>query len=177
MADWYGSARSNYFRVRNIEAFKKLCERWNAQFWEEGKYDEKTKTNKKTGRVAFSGEDDHGGLPYYRSEEVKLGDLPPKKRAATAKAQGLDPKDPEALKETVEVEYEQDDFFNELAEQLVDGEVAVMMEAGAEKLRYVSGWAIAINSKGKRVVVGLDDIYKKAQKLTMTKHKVSRCGN
>lgn len=49
-----------------------------------------------------------------------------------------------------------------IAPHLVEGQVLVMMEAGAEKLRYVTGHAIAINHEGKYVTVNLDDIYAKA---------------
>jgi molybdopterin biosynthesis enzyme len=48
---------------------------------------------------------------------------------------------------------------------LHDEDVAVLMEAGAEKLRYVSGWAVAVNSKGDLVEIGLSDIYEKAKHL------------
>jgi len=43
-------------------------------------------------------------------------------------------------------------------------EIAVVMEAGAEKHCYVGGWAVAINSKGERAQVTLHDIYALAAK-------------
>lgn len=57
------------------------------------------------------------------------------------------------------------DFFKELATHLMDGEVAVVMEIGAEKMRYLCGFADAVNSKGEIVSVCLEDIYKKAEHL------------
>jgi hypothetical protein len=57
------------------------------------------------------------------------------------------------------------DFVAELAAHLKEGEVAVLMEAGHEKLRYITGYATAVNSNGERVVVSLDDIYEKAKAL------------
>lgn len=57
------------------------------------------------------------------------------------------------------------DFFQELATHLVDGEVAVVIEVGAEKDRYLCGFADAVNSQGEMVSVCLDDIYAKAEKL------------
>ncbi len=36
------------------------------------------------------------------------------------------------------------------------------MEIGAEKLRYLTAVAIAVNHKGRAVVVSLDDVYRKA---------------
>jgi hypothetical protein len=47
---------------------------------------------------------------------------------------------------------------------LQDGEVLVLMEAGHEKLRYVSGWAGAYTANGSHVVVNLMDIYDEAAK-------------
>ena len=54
---------------------------------------------------------------------------------------------------------EQIDFFTEVSEHLKDGEVAIFMEAGHEKLRYVTGIAVAVNHKGDCTSVTLDDIY------------------
>ena len=39
------------------------------------------------------------------------------------------------------------------------------MEAGHEKLRYISGYAEAINAKGERRTVSLSDIYGLAREL------------
>lgn len=54
------------------------------------------------------------------------------------------------------------DIMDELADHLADGSVAIIMESGHEKLRYISGYAEAINNKKERVLVGLRDIYNKA---------------
>jgi hypothetical protein len=54
------------------------------------------------------------------------------------------------------------DLVTELAVHLPKGQVAVLMEIGAEKLRYLTGVAIAVNHKGRAVVVSLDDVYRKA---------------
>jgi hypothetical protein len=40
------------------------------------------------------------------------------------------------------------DLFGEVAGHLVEGSVAVFIEVGAEKLRYLTGWAVAVNSSG-----------------------------
>lgn len=53
----------------------------------------------------------------------------------------------------------------ELAEHLQDGSVAVLMEIGAEKLRYLVGEAIAVNSKGESVTVNIESIYDQAAHL------------
>lgn len=57
------------------------------------------------------------------------------------------------------------DFTLELSKHLVSGEVAIYMECGAEKHRYLTGYACAVNSKGENLSVGLHEIYKKAKKL------------
>jgi hypothetical protein len=61
-----------------------------------------------------------------------------------------------------EEEMEDLDFPDELAAHLVEGSIAILMTAGHEKDRYVSGYAIALNSEGKRVELVLSDIYTKA---------------
>lgn len=47
---------------------------------------------------------------------------------------------------------------------LQDGEVCILMEAGAEKLRYISGYAEAFDNTGKRITICLQDIYPMARK-------------
>jgi len=54
------------------------------------------------------------------------------------------------------------DLVCELGMHLADGEIAVLMEVGHEKARYVSGFAVALNNAGKRVEFSLSDIYQKA---------------
>ncbi len=54
------------------------------------------------------------------------------------------------------------DLATELAEHLVPGQVAVLLEVGAENLRYLTGQAIAVNAKDGVVEPTLSDIYRKA---------------
>ena len=54
------------------------------------------------------------------------------------------------------------DFLKELSQHLVKGEVAVVMEVGSEKMRYLVGYACAVNAKGEHIEVSLNDIYRKA---------------
>lgn len=60
-----------------------------------------------------------------------------------------------------------------VATHLKPGEVAIFMEVGYEKLRYLVGYAYAINSEGQTQQVDLTDIYTKAQVLVPGK-KVAR---
>ncbi|ORW08128.1 MULTISPECIES: hypothetical protein [Mycolicibacter] len=46
-----------------------------------------------------------------------------------------------------------------IAEHLQDGEVAVFIHVGNEKLRYLGGFSVAVHSDGRQVRVNLDDIY------------------
>ena len=57
------------------------------------------------------------------------------------------------------------DVPGELAAYLKDGEVAVLIEVGSEKLRYLCGYATAVNSTGKTVNMSLEGIYESARKL------------
>lgn len=48
--------------------------------------------------------------------------------------------------------------------ELAEGEVMVLVSSGADKLRYVGGHALAIDSTGKEVSLSLTDIYCLAEK-------------
>ena len=56
-------------------------------------------------------------------------------------------------------DYVEFDLFAEIAEFLVDGEIAVFMEVGAEKMRYCNGYAIAVHSNGEYETLNLYRIY------------------
>jgi hypothetical protein len=58
---------------------------------------------------------------------------------------------------------EEINFVEELSKHLADGEVAVLIEVGAEKQRYVIGYAVAVDNSGRTVVLSLDEIYGKAK--------------
>ncbi|MGB8218677.1 MAG: hypothetical protein WCE94_15370 [Candidatus Methanoperedens sp.] len=88
--------------------------------------------------IGFLGRSEYGGLPSYLTEEAQDGEMR---------------------------ELDSDDFYKELAEQLKDGEVAVLVESGAQKLAYISGISIAVNSKGETLSVDINDIYEKAKTL------------
>jgi hypothetical protein len=62
-----------------------------------------------------------------------------------------------------EDDLDQDNLFAALARHLVPGHIAVLVEVGNEKLRYLGGYALAIDSDGRRAEVSLDDIYDKAR--------------
>ena len=120
MANYVATARSNYFKVKDPEAFKS----WVANCPNVGLI------SKDDGTFAvYSDDPDSGSWPNYRFDE-ETGDYD-----------------------------EEFDFFAGVAEFLVDGEIAVFMEVGAEKLRYCNGYAIAVHSNGEYETLNLDRIY------------------
>lgn len=121
MANFYGTARSNYFQVKDADAF----EAWAAGL------DVTVMTNVDGKFGIFAANTDDGCFPsVYAPEDV-------------------DEDYPLGIAE-------------ELAKHLADGEVCVLMEAGAEKHRYITAWAVAFDNTGKQVSVHLSDIYEKA---------------
>ena len=123
MANYYGSSRSNYFKVKNKENFKKFLDRM---------YDMED-IEDRDDRVGFLVTGEGGSIPCEIWDEEND-------------------------------EYSHDfDFDKELAQHLQDGEVAIYQEVGAEKLRYLVGYSVAVNSKGETAMVSINDIYKIAQ--------------
>ena len=126
MANYFGSARSNYFKVKSETAFLAAMNEVP---------DIEVHTGKDgTVCVLVSG-GDYGGWPTSTWNED--------------------------TDDIIEI-----DVPTIVSEHLADDEVAIFMEAGAEKLRYIVGYAVAINSKGEREEVSLYDIYELAAGLT-----------
>jgi len=62
--------------------------------------------------------------------------------------------------------HEEIDWSMVFTKHLQDGWVAIIIESGAEALRYVDGTAMAFNSKGEEIVINLvDEITKRAESL------------
>ena len=55
-------------------------------------------------------------------------------------------------------------LYSDIHKYLQDGSVLVVMGVGWEKMRYLNGWAIAVDSTGKTTLVTTDQIYEKARK-------------
>jgi hypothetical protein len=123
MANYYSSARTNYFRVKDVDAFNV----WVKEF--EDNHGVEVVDKEDTFAILFDGE---SGVPNSRE---------------------------------VDGDYDHIDFMDELSKHLADDEVAILHESGAEKLRYINGFAIAINNKAERRVISLDDIYTFAKEL------------
>ena len=123
MANYYSSARTNYFRVKEVDAFNA----WVKEFEDNNGVEVVDKED--TFAILFDGE---SGVPSFREVDGDCDHLV---------------------------------FMDELSNHLADDEVAILHESGAVKLRYINGFAIAVNNKGERRVISLDDIYVHAKEL------------
>ena len=119
MANWYGTSRSNYFKVENEEAFREWAERRDLEVLENpsGLFG-----------VAPSSMSEDGSWPSYDCDD------------------------------DCEI-----DFQAELIEHLAEGQVAIIMTIGAEKLRYLTGYSVALAWDGRRISVDIADIYDKVE--------------
>lgn len=142
MANFHGAARSNYFQVKDPEAFKA----WATTVPFLGVWE----TNK-----LF----DNNPVAPAEMEEMLL------QRAFF----GVYSACPDSGMWPSTVENKDDDskttdldIVLALAPHLADGQVAVLMEVGASKLTYLAGSAVAFDNTGKRVQIQLSDIYKQA---------------
>ncbi len=124
MANYYESARSNYFFVKDIEAFKSELNGSGLEI--------STKKSGDLTQVCLLA-DMENGFPFEKYDDNY---------------------------DSTELDWA--DIFKR---HLVDNQVAIIMGAGAEKLRYISGWAIAYNNKGESKSINLDDIYDLAKEL------------
>ena len=71
-------------------------------------------------------------------------------------------------------EAEEVDFVSELAGHLADHEVMIVMGTGYEKMRYLVGYAVAVNNKKERREIDLAQIYALAKQLTRKPKRITR---
>ncbi len=121
MANYYETARTNYFRVKDEAAFRKFI-------------------------------DTVGGAEIYADQDGRF--------CVLFTEEGV----PSCRYNDETEDYDALDFMDELAQHLADGSPAVLVAAGAEKLRYVCGYATAVNNTGKQVSVSIRSIYELAEK-------------
>ena len=128
MSNFNGTARSNYFRVKDAESFKQAMGALpDIRVWS------RAGPEGAENFAIASDNPDTGTWPTY----------------------GYNDETDE------EIEY---DMPTEIAPHLADGEVCILMAAGAEKLRYIGGWAVAFDNTDRPVVrVSLNDIYDMAK--------------
>jgi hypothetical protein len=97
-------------------------------------------------------EDDKGRLGFLAQEGIPLSCMP----------------------EDGGTEAEDVDFIGELAGHLADHEVMIVMGTGYEKMRYLVGFAVAINNKKERREIDLAQIYEMAKQLTKRPQRITR---
>lgn len=126
MANYYESARTNYFQVKDIDAFKNELEMFKAL---------EVVSSERNGKTYVCLlNDNENGFPFDIYDET--------------------------LEDYVEIDWE--GIFKK---HLQDDSVAIIIGSGAEKLRYIRGYAFAFNSKGETKFLSLDDIYEMAKPL------------
>jgi len=125
MANYYATARSNYFRVKDAQAFEQWCSKRGLDCW--------TTLYPDIGnRYAIApNADEETGWPNLDLDEATY-------------------------------EYCEIDFPKELASHLDPRDIAVIVQVGSEKLRYLTGEAVAVHASGKTTRISLDDIYRQA---------------
>lgn len=165
MAQWNGSARSNYFRVKNAEHFKSFIEEYVPELEVEI---ETAGANAGTVMLMVSSDSDSGGWPTFSSDlPANINDLAKEWSSIESidqlSSKGLSKDQDEDETEEEEGEEQAYDLPVLISPFLVEGEIVVMMEAGAEKLRYITGEALAFDHTGEVVQVSLRDIYKLAK--------------
>lgn len=149
MASWYGHSRSNYFKVKNAKKFQEFCDKWGAKMiTNKFLLDEKNKAVKKLDPLLKERYAEEGTLLHGLTGDDEFGGLP----SCLWDDDGNE-------------KANFDDFLKELATHLADSWIAVLQEVGAEKLCYITGVSIAINSKGEQRNINLDNIYKEAESL------------
>jgi hypothetical protein len=146
MANYYGNGRSNYVHFTDIEKVRRIVAIY--------------------GCAIPKDEDDKG---WAILAETEHGDVDGSKYI------GQD--DDEDIKELIELGFIKDaseitddmfelpDFMKTLAPFIPDGEVLVWQHVGNEKLRYLQGYAVAINNKGEIKSLNIDNIYTMAEEL------------
>jgi len=140
MANYYASARTNYFAVRDVPAFKAFV----AQF-------------PNITVVSTTVGDRHLDPDLFPN----LAPETPLFALLFDSEVGI----PTELSNPDTDEWDDIDFPGALAEHLAPGWVAELREVGAEKLRYLVGYTIAINSEGQSVMYTLDAIREAATAL------------
>lgn len=126
MADYEAAARTNYFKVKDVEAFTAFISKLNDCVI--------ITTAARDGDTlyGFYCETDHGTFPCTMYDEETHT-------------------------------HTEIDVVDEIAKHLAPNSVAVFMETGHEKMRYVDGWACAVDNSGKQIHIHLTDIYDQAK--------------
>lgn len=142
MSQYAAISRTNYFRITDRAAFEADLERHGLSV---GTFD---------GYADLVLDNDHGRVALFGVEG-----WPSLDEDAVAARLGIEDED-------TPLPTDYDIFADLIAAHLVDGEVAILVEIGKEKFRYLGGTAVAVNSAGEQKMIDLDDIYGLARELT-----------
>jgi len=127
MANYIPRWRSNYFSVKDVDAFTAWAKNCEADVAKKHDQDPHSPV------CLIQNQDSEHGIPLYRYNEVTA-------------------------------DYEDFDFFGELALHLQSDQTAVVQEIGYEKYRYFVGYSVAVNAQGHQLKININDIYKNIQK-------------
>jgi hypothetical protein len=122
MADWYGTARTNYVLIKDMEGLKKALEPFDVSIKEHPK---------------------HKGFVRLDPSSSQDGDFP---------STVFDDDDEE-------IEFS---FPEHVVPYLAEGQVLIATAAGADGLRYITGWATAFAWNGQTKSISISDITKVA---------------
>lgn len=124
MADWFGSARTNYFQVKDADVFRAWAANNSLFAFEQD------------GRFGAYSETFDGGWPSTIEDD------------------------------DAEEGFREFDIVAELLPHVEEGEIVVCLQVGAEKLRYLTGSALAfrVAKDGvEQIYLSLNDIYARAK--------------
>jgi len=141
MANYVGHARSNFFAVVDEAAFDLFCAKWGL----------------------YKIEDAANGVGFYPDDAVWEDHSLPDAPRASWRAAHEEPDDDGYIAD--DYEYEGPDLLDDLAPLLAGDNVAIVMDVGHEKIVYVRGSATAINNRGERESMSLEDIFDRAARL------------
>lgn len=141
MADYTAIARTNYFRVKDLDALRAELKSYGLEpgGWDssrDGMILDAEPTNKPEGAIAFFC---NGTWPSLDEDST-----------ADRLVDDADAELPDAGDERL---------LELIGRHLVDTDVAVFLEIGNEKMRYLGGSATAINARGEVRTVNLESIY------------------
>lgn len=146
MSNYAANARTNAFVVKNLAALEADLAVYGLSISEEDwKGDMVVYKRSKPNEITLLS---YGGWPLMDEDSV-------------ASRLGLD----DGEHDDVPVPSEFDSLHQLVGSHLVKGQVAVFIEVGQEKMRYLGGTAVAVNSEGETRRVDLEDIYDLAKEI------------
>lgn len=151
MANYAANARTNKFRVKDVDALVADVARAGITIVEQGR----------------------PGVPVYGDIELvrRNSQVDGSERVELFASEGWPSFDEDSVADRLGLEEDQtvpdlpDSLHMIVSRHLVEGEVAIFVEVGVEKLRYLGGVAVAVNDRGETRRVDLDDIVELAKEI------------